>query len=79
MRKKPIREEVKFEGVMEKQPDNTITLKEVYTGMIEAKTLINEMQKKNRKTDVKFTWFAFMVIIFEAINFYLNYIIYRQF
>lgn len=76
MKKPTIKEEVKFEGVMEKKPDNTITLKEVYTDLVATKTLLGEMQKKNKSTDKKFTWFATLVVIIEIINLAFNYFIY---
>lgn len=73
-----ITEEVKFEGTMEKKPDNTITLKEVYTDLVATKTLLGEMQKKNRSTDKKFTYFATIVVVIQIINLVLNYFIYTE-
>lgn len=56
-------------------PKDHLTLKGLFERLIRLESKIDLIKEKNKKTDVKFTSFAILVVLVELINLWLNYLI----
>jgi len=71
---KTIKEKVKLTGVMEKPAiEPNITLKELFTNIIEIRTELAVMRRLNRNTVFKFNVWAFLVVILQILNLYVHF------
>jgi hypothetical protein len=63
--------DIKINGTLEeKQVEPPITLKELFTSIIELRTEITMMKKMNRSTVRQFTYFSVTVVILQLVTLY---------
>ncbi len=49
--------------------------KGLFERLVRVETKIDMASEKDKKTNIKFSWFVFIIVGFEVINLYFNYLI----
>lgn len=59
---------------MTKEKD-VLSEKGLFERLVRVETKIDMASEKDRQTNIKFSWFVFIIVAIEMINLYFNYII----